>query len=181
MKLIIWAYFIILPFLWQDLIANWPIDLRICTCVALFGSGFISLIGGLAAGTPGLDFAVRAEVDGVGAAVQKVPAEARFAAYPTYNHPLLLNGRKVVLGYPGHLMSEGFDYASTQDKLTSLMQGEANWREIAHELQARYLFWGREEKANYSTSRRPWEATAPLVASGNWGAIYDLEPTTARH
>src|SRR5207253_3200718 len=98
MKLIIWAYFIILPFLWQDLIANWPIDLRICTCVALFGSGFISLIGGLAAGRPGLDFAVRAEVDGVGAAVRKVPAEARFAAYPTYNHPLLLNGRKVVLG-----------------------------------------------------------------------------------
>lgn len=181
MKLIIWAYFIILPFLWQDLIANWPIDLRICTCVALFGSGFISLIGGLAAGRPGLDFAVRAEVDGVGGAVQKVPAEARFAAYPTYNHPLLLNGRKVVLGYPGHLMSEGFDYASTQDKLTSLMQGEVNWREIAHELQARYLFWGREEKANYSTSRRPWEATAPLVASGDWGAIYDLEPTTARH
>src|SRR5438477_144662 len=132
MKLIIWAYFIILPFLWQDLIANWPIDLRICTCVALFGSGFISLIGGLAAGRPGLDFAVRAEVDGVGAAVRKVPAEARFAAYPTYNHPLLLNGRNVVLGYPGHLMSEGFDYASTQDKLTSLMQGEVNWREIAH-------------------------------------------------
>ena len=180
MKLIIWAYFIILPFLWQDLIANWPIDLRICTCVALFGSGFISLIGGLAAGRPGLDFAVRAEVDGVGAAVQKVPAEARFAAYPTYNHPLLLNGRKVVLGYPGHLMSEGFDYASTQDKLTSLMQGEVNWREIAHELQTRYLFWGREEKANYSTSRRPWEQTAALVASGNWGAIYDLEPTAAR-
>ena len=77
-------------------------------------------------------------------------------------------------------MSEGFDYASTQDKLTSLMQGEVNWREIAHELQTRYLFWGREERANYSTSRRPWEEAAALVASGNWGAIYDLEPTAAR-
>jgi hypothetical protein len=42
-------------------------------------------------------------------------------------------------------------------------------------LRARYLFWGREEQSNYPTSARPWEKTARLIASGNWGAIYDLE------
>jgi hypothetical protein len=39
----------------------------------------------------------------------------------------------------------------------------------------RYLFWGREEKINYPMSGRPWEKTIVPVASGNWGAIYDLE------
>jgi hypothetical protein len=104
--------------------------------------------------------------------------EARFAAYPTFNHPLLLEGRKLVLGYPGHLWSQGFaDYGGVNNSLNQLMRGAENWREIAHSLHVRYIFWGREETTHYAASKRPWEATAPVVASGPWGAIYDLEPT----
>lgn len=176
-KIMIWAYFIVLPFLWRDLIARWPIEVRAGVCVALFGSGFVTLIGGLAAGSPGFGFANRAEVYGVDSAVKKLPVEARFAAYPTYNHPLLLNGRKVVLGYDGHLFSQGFDYGDALNKLTALMQGSPDWPAIARALHARYLFWGMEEKSHYSASPRPWEKIAPLVASGDWGAIYDLQPT----
>jgi len=180
LKLMVWAYFLVLPFLWTDLIARWTIPARIGVCIALFGSGFISLFGGLAAGRPGFEFSDRGELDAVGVAVRKLPAETRFAAYPTYNHPLLLQGRKVVLGYPGHLWTEGFEYTDAYDWLTKLMQGSADWRKIARALRVRYLFWGREETINYPASKRPWEATAPLVASGNWGAIYDLEATAVR-
>jgi hypothetical protein len=175
LKLMIWAYFLVLPFLWIQLIARSSILVRTLVCVALFGSGFISLFGGLAAGRPGFGFADRAELDAVAVAVRPLPAEARFAAYPTYNHPLLLQGRKVVMGYPGHLWTEGFDdYAATQSQLRDMMQGVGNWRQIAHALDVRYIFWGREEMTNYSGSKRPWETTAPLVASGRWGSIYDL-------
>jgi hypothetical protein len=174
-KVMIWAYFMILPFLWKDLIARWPQEVRVGLYVALFGSGFVSLMGGLAA--PGYDLASRGEIDGVAIAVRNLPMEARFAAFPTYNHPLLLNGRKVVLGYPGHLWTQGFDFGKTNDELTSLMNGAVNWREIAHRLRVRYLFWGREEKTNYGTSTHPWEHEALCVANGSWGAIYDLEPT----
>ena len=175
LKLMIWAYFLVLPFLWTDLIARWPLEARVAVCIALFASGFVTLFGGLAAGRTGFGFANRAEVDGVGAAIQKIPVEARFAAYPLYNHPLLLQGRKVVMGYPGHLWTQGFEYAGTENQLHQLMQGAANWRQIARGLRARYLFWGREEKTNYPTSTRPWEKAARLIASGDWGAIYDLE------
>jgi hypothetical protein len=107
-----------------------------------------------------------------------LPVTARFAAYPTFNHPLLLEGRKVVLGYPGHLWSQGFaDYTGVNNLLNQLMQGAENWREIARTLHVRYIFWGREETTHYAGSKRPWEGTAPVVASGPWGAIYDLEPT----
>ena len=171
-KIMIWSYFMILPFLWEDLIARWPQEIRVGICVALFGSGFLNLFGGLAAG--GYGFATRSELDGVAVALKKIPVEARFAAFPTYNHPLLLNGRKVVAGYPGHLWTQGFDYAKVNDELNALMTGAPGWREIARHLKARYLFWGREERANYGTSKRPWEKTMQPVASGTWGEIYDL-------
>jgi hypothetical protein len=171
----VWAYFLFLPFLWRDLIATWTLPVRIVVCFALFASGFISLFGGLAAGRPGFGFANREEVAAVGVATRKLPIEARFAAYPTYNHPLLLQGRKVALGYPGHLWTQGFNYDEAYAKLGQLMNGEPDWRETARYLGVRYIFWGREEKLNYPTSKRSWEQTAPVLASGKWGAIYDLE------
>jgi hypothetical protein len=182
LKLMIWAYFLVLPFLWKDLIAHWNVPARALVCIALFGSGFISLFGGLSVGRPGFGIANRIELAGVGDAIQRLPVEARFAAYPTFNHPLLLEGRKLVLGYPGHLWSQGFaDYGGINNSLNQLMQGAENWREIAQNLHVRYIFWGREETTNYAASKRPWEGTAPVVASGPWGAIYDLEPTANEH
>ena len=178
LKIIMWAYFIVLPFLWRDLIAQWPVPMRIAVCIALLGSGFVSLMGGLAAGRPGFGFASRPELDAVGDAVRQLPVESRFAAFPTYNHSLLLQGRKVVMGYPGHLWTQGFaDYGTTQKQLRELMQGAHNWRETARRLQVRYIFWGHEEELNYPMSTRPWEQTALRVKSDkSWGAIYDLEP-----
>ncbi len=176
LKIGIWAYFIVLPFLWRQLIMQWEVPVRVAVCFALFTSGFVSLFGGLAAGKNGFGFANRGEVDAVNFAVRKMPLEARFAAWPTYNHPLLLNGRKVVMGYPGHLWTQGFDdYGKTNEQLTKLMQGAPNWPDLARALHVRYIFWGREEKTNYASSTRPWEKTATLAASGTWGAIYDLE------
>ena len=174
LKLMVWAYFLVLPFLWTHLVARWEWPVRAAVCFALFASGFVSLFGGLTPG--GFGFADRAELDGVGLALQKLPVEARFAAYPTYNHPLLLQGRKVALGYPGHLWTQGFaDYNIALGWLNEMMQGADSWLDTARRLHVRYIFWGHEEIMNYPTSKRPWERTAALVASGGWGAIYDAE------
>jgi hypothetical protein len=176
LKVMVWAYFIVLPFLWKDLIARWMLPMRVAICVLLFWSGFVSLFGGLADGRPGYGFVNRAELDGVGGAVRRLPVEARFAAYPTYNHPLLLQGRKVALGYTGHLWTQGFeDYGKAEQSLRQLMQGVTNWADLAHSFHVRYIFWGREEKTNYIASTRPWERSAAVVATGPWGSIYDLE------
>jgi hypothetical protein len=177
LKLMFWGYFMVLPFLWKEL-TRWALPVRVATCIILFGSGFVTLFGGLA--LPGYGFTNRAELAGVGNAVHNLPVEARFAAYPTYNHPLLLQGRKVVLGYPGHLWTQGFKYQDVEDKLRRLMQGAPDWRETARYLKIRYIFWGREEKTNYATSTRPWEQVLPKVASGEWGDIYDLEGSSGR-
>ena len=173
-KIIIWAYFLVLPILWSRLIKPWPILGRAAICAILFLSGFVNLLGGLAAGRPGFEFASRAETDIVASAIRKLPVEARFAAFPTYNHPLLLNGRKVVCGYPGHLWTQGIDAGLVEQKLQSLMLGSGDWPQLGRELRIRYLFRGREEKTNYAASTRPWENKLPIAAEGNWGAIYDF-------
>ena len=174
-KLIIWAYIIVLPFLWSELIARWPVPIRVGVCVALFTSGFVSLFGGLATGREGFGLIDRAEFNAVGTAVRKLPTEHRIATFPTYNHPVLMQGRKVVLGYPGHLWTQGFNYADVEKRLSLLMRGAPDWREQAQHLGVRYLFWGREEKTAYRGGTRPWEEEAPPIAAGPWGAIYDLE------
>jgi hypothetical protein len=170
----IWGYFLVLPFLWKDLIAHWDFPEHAAVCIALFASGFVSLLGGLRAGHPGFELIDRARLDAVGLVVRPLPIEARFATYPTYNHPLLLQGRKVVLGYAGHLWTEGINYENESTRLSTLMLGKNGWREAAQALRVRYIFWGRDEMTNYPTSTRPWENTTRLVASGDWGAIYDL-------
>ena len=87
-----------------------------------------------------------------------------------------------MLGYPGHLWSQGFaDYTAVNNLLNQLMRGAENWRELARTLRVRYIFWGREETSNYAASKRPWEATATVVASGPWGTIYDLGPDESQH
>src|SRR6202022_2663080 len=97
---------------------QWELPIRAAVYFALFASGFVSLFGGLAAGKGGFGFANRGELDAISAAVRKMPIEARFAAWPTYNHPLLLNGRKVVMVRYGHLCSLVFDdYGKTNDLL----------------------------------------------------------------
>ena len=50
---------------------------------ALFFSGFVTLFGGLAAGRTGFGVADRAELDAVGVVVKKLPADARYAGFPT--------------------------------------------------------------------------------------------------
>ncbi len=62
LKLMIWGYFLILPFLWSDIIGRWAFPERAAICIALFGSGFVTLLGGLSAGHPGFGLIERAKL-----------------------------------------------------------------------------------------------------------------------
>ena len=173
-KLMIWSYLAIVPLAWNELLAARPLGQRIAAAVALFGSGFISLLGGLDGTHTGFDIATRSELDGVEKAIANIPIAERFVAYPTYNHPLLLAGRKVALGYTGHAWSHGLHWEPTGATVDALMNGRSDWRAAAAELKVRYLFWGNEEREHYQDSPRPWRHSARLVARGAWGEIYDL-------
>jgi hypothetical protein len=176
-KIMIWSYIAILPSLWTRLIARWPEWGRAVACFVLFWSGFVSTLGGIDQTHQGYEIATRSELTDVAQAVRRIPVSERFVGYPTYNHPLLLCGRKMALGYPGHLSSHGLAYQEPELQVASLMNGDPDWRQCAADLHARYLFWGRPEREceDYRLSSEPWKDECRLVASGPWGDIYDLQ------
>ena len=112
---------------------------------------------------------------GAAAAVRDLPVSATFVGWPTYNHPLLLLGRKMTLGYIGHTQSHGLDWQPTYAKVKDILGGEPGWRQRCEELRVRYLFWGADEMENASSSTQPWRESARRVAHGSWGELYDLE------
>lgn len=187
-KLMVWSYLLVLPLLWRHLIRPWPFSVRVIACVALFGSGFLSLLGGLQNGTAQdpetrknrdaeefFSLAKRSVLDPLERDLRSIPPQARFVARPNYNHPLLLLGRKVTAGYTGHLWSHGYDWQPTVEQVKTILNGGNGWREMAKGLGARYLYWGDQEQKEYPDSTEPWKTSCRIVTAGEWGAIYDLE------
>jgi len=173
-KLFFWAYLVMMFCLWEGLIVKWHILLRLPVIFGLFFSGFISLVGGLCSSPEGYGIGLESEWHQVANATRSFPPASVFAAYPTYNHPVLVNGHRLVLGFPGHLWSHGLNYRPVEVKLISLMNSETGWEQTARDLGVDYLFWGRFEETNYPSSAKEWEERCRLVASGSWGRIYDL-------
>ena len=172
-KLMLWCYLAFLPFLWRLWIRPLAWPLRVPLCVLLFFSGAVSLAGGLTAHQLNYQLIDRAELDGTREAVAALPADARFACAPDYNHPLVYCGRLLAMGYDGHLYSQGLNYGPLERDLDTLMLGQPGWELIPARLGVRYVFWGPEEARRWPQSTRPWEARPP-VAAGGWGSIYEV-------
>jgi len=188
-KLMIWSYLLILPVLWREILLRQNEWIRALLCFLLFFSGGISLAGGLTGrlvtgsareraslGQPtiGYSFGTRSEIDGTRWAVRDIPISDRFIAHPNYNHPLLLSGRILAMGYEGHAWSHGLDYRPRLETVKSILNGEEGWREEAANLGIKWLFWGSQEEANYRSSTQPWRKECEIYDSGPWGTIYDL-------
>jgi hypothetical protein len=195
-KLMIWSYLALLPVLWSELLAREPDWRQAVWCFLLFFSGAVSLAGGLV-GKPvgetaaerlqqrqpaiGYSIAIRSEVAGLRWAAREIPITDRFVGHPTFNHPALLAGRTMAMGYEGHLWSHGIDYRERKAAVEGILRGDPGWREAARDLGVRWLFWGELEAAEYPDSKKPWTRECRTHGEGSWGALYDLnEPPKAQ-
>jgi hypothetical protein len=174
-KMMLWCWVIVLAALWEALLVRWNPWLRTPVCALLFFSGFLSVLGGIDGSHSGYAIGKLSTIDAVAQAVRDIPITEPFAAQPTYNHPLLLCGRKVVMGYDGHLSSHGIQYGPVEDDLNALMRGFPDWRLRAARLGVRYLFFGPGERATWPESHESWRMSATVIAAGEWGEILDLE------
>jgi hypothetical protein len=166
MKLMLWSWLVVAPYLWAEVIAKMSPTARVAVCAALFFSGAVSLVGGLDA-RHGYALARRSELDAWKQALADIPPEARFACVSDYNHPLLLLGRKVACGYEGHLWSHGLNYHQTLDLLRRALAGGATWQEAAPSLDVEWL---AVRKADLTQVKLPGDPP-PEDA---FGALYDL-------
>ncbi|HEY0791456.1 MAG TPA: hypothetical protein VGD78_10375 [Chthoniobacterales bacterium] len=173
-KLMLWAYLVLMVALWEGLLSRWPWWARTAAVATLFFSGFVSLVGGLVTHGTGYEIGSASEWAEVADGLRGLPADAVFAGYPTYNHPVLVTGHRMVMGFPGHLWSHGLNYRPVEKDLEALLRGRADWPQLARRLRVDYLFWGDLEDEQYTDSAHPWESNCPVVADGDWGTVYDL-------
>ena len=138
-KMLIWAWLVCAPFLWQILIAPLPNTLRAILCAALFFSGAVSLIGGLD-GRHGYKLINRSELAATEIALQKAPRGSRIAIDPDYNNPVILLGWPVICGYEGHLWSHGLDYKQQWQKLQNILKSRPGWKKDAIDLKTNWIF-----------------------------------------
>lgn len=138
-KLLLWAWLGAAPWLWSQVIAPLKAPLRAAICVLLFFSGAVSLVGGLDR-RHGYDLASRSALARAAKELESVPALARLAVEPRYNHPAILLGRPVVCGYEGHLWSHGLDYKTTAEKLRNILQPGPGWIGDANDIGAAWIY-----------------------------------------
>ncbi len=175
-KIMIWGYLAALPFIWERLVRPWPVAVRVAACTLLFFSGAVTLAGGLGKPDPHWSLVETAELNSVRETVRGLPAEARFAALPEYNHPLVYCGRKLGIGYAGHVRSQGIDSVPLRRDLDMVLRGDPGWEKAAKRLDVRYVFWGPREEKRYPTSTLPWANPDEPVAKGDYGTVYEIKP-----
>ncbi len=173
-KLMLWGWLAAVPFVWNLWLRPLHPAASVPLLMVLFASGFISLFGGLQSDRQGYAVASPYELSAAQHLRRHLKAEAPVAGAPDYNHPLLLSGQAMVLGYDGHLWSHGIDYRERWDHLDALMRGDAAWRAHADALGVRYLFWGTKEAERYPQSTQPWVGRATVVEGNEAGTLYRL-------
>jgi hypothetical protein len=176
-KLMVWAYLLILPSLYRGLLAMRPLWQRSAWMFLLFFSGALALLNGLGP-SHGYPLISRPELDGVAALLRDLPPGSRVAAVPTYNHPVLLNGQAVAAGYPGHLWSHGYDATASLADLQTLMTGGEGWRVAAARLRVEYIFWGPLESHTYGWIVPVWRFELPLERYSDYGELIRLPSLT---
>jgi hypothetical protein len=155
MKLMIWSWVVIAPFLWNCLIKGWNGIVKGAILVLLFGSGAATLVAGLD-GRHGYELIRRSLLDQAKWELREAPPDAVIACAPEYNHPVLMLGHPVVCGYEGHLWSHGLDYKGRLELLNSVMMGEPGWLQKAQSLGVSYIYWGDAEAKRWPDSQLPW-------------------------
>ena len=164
MKLMLWSWLVVAPYLWIVLLEKRPLIPRACAAFLLFGSGAVTLALGLDS-RHGYEMVKPSDLHKAAAALKGIPAGDVIACAPDYNQPVLVLGHPVVCGYEGHLWSHGLDYKKRWEILESIMKGEPDWRGKAKKLGVSYIYWGDLEAKRWPESKLPWaqeEATPAL-------------------
>jgi hypothetical protein len=102
---------------------------------------------------------------------QVTPPRAIVLHAPTHDSPVLLSGRRSVLGYEGHIWSQGLDKGRRPEQIAHVYQGGPLADAVLRELGVDYVFVGPQERRAYGVSDELL-ARLPLVAEGETHSIH---------
>jgi hypothetical protein len=106
-----------------------------------------------------------------------VPPRSRIAYWPTYNHPILLTGRRSLLGYPGHIPSQGLDAGTRESDIRDMYAGGVWADGLIARYAIDYLALGPMERRELKPNESYLRKFPRVVRSGEW----ELLDTRALH
>lgn len=107
------------------------------------------------------------------------PASARIVASPVHDSPVLLAGRRLLLGYPGHIWSQGLDSGTREQDIARIYSGAPEAPELLARYQVQFVVVGPEEVRQQALSAGLFQQM-PLVAASGRYALYDARPLWPR-
>jgi hypothetical protein len=94
------------------------------------------------------------------------PQRAIVLHQPTYDSPVYLAGRRSVLGYPGHIDSQGLDSGTRDEDIGRIYAGEQDAEELLQAYAVGFILVGPQEERGLALGR---EALARYPLVGTWG------------
>jgi hypothetical protein len=79
--------------------------------------------------------------------LRATPPRALILHAPTYNSPVYLAGRRSLLGYPGHIWSQGLDAGTREPEIARIYAGAADAAELVARHGVDYILVGPQERA----------------------------------
>jgi uncharacterized membrane protein len=76
---------------------------------------------------------------------------------PTYNHPVVLTGRRSFMGYPGHVWSHGLDPGPREGEIKTIYTGGATSQELLARYRIDYVVVGPLERLQMPVNDRFFE------------------------
>ncbi len=177
-KFFVWAYLVIGTAACEALLRRAPLFVKLPVGLLLFLSGAVTLIAGLVPKPEGYGLLTRSELTAVGEGLSHLDTGERFlcSSHIDYQHPIMLQGGKVVAGYDGHLWSHGYLYGPKVEAVRRVLAGAEGWEADAALTGATLGFWGARESAAHPGPKPPWAVPSNLVVAAPGFSIYRLRP-----
>lgn len=112
-----------------------------------------------------------AAVEFAGRLHEATPPRALVLHVPTYRAPVFLAGRRSLLGYPGHIWSQGLDPGTREADIARMYGGGPGAAELMRRYGVDYVMFGPEETAALAGGEPP---AAPLVLETTRYRLYDV-------
>lgn len=102
------------------------------------------------------------------------PPRARLLNWPTHDAPTLLSGRPAVLGYPGHIWSQGLDAGRRELDVAAFYAGAPGADEVLRRYGVDFVVVGPQERPHCAAGVETALARLPLAAAVGPYRLYDV-------
>ncbi len=106
---------------------------------------------------------------------QVTPPRALILTAPTYNSIAFLTGRRLFLGYVGHVWSHGIDYRPREKDINQIFSGNFDAREILKRNKIDYVIIGPQERGSVPNLNEAFFANMKVEAEVGVYRLYKVE------